>query len=108
MSDTKESISTNDLLKTNQRLNEQIKSLIMKNDELTQTVIELEKELSKKEKFQEKENTFKVKGVTVLFIEVQGHKDIIEDESCSESLYDKLDEIYIKFNEIAKKHHGTY
>lgn len=104
MSKQSEDISIEELLKTNQRLNEQIKSLIIKNDELTQVVLELEKQLSKKEKQKDKENTFKVKGITVLFIEVQGHKDIIEDESSSESLYDKLDEIYIKFNDIAKRH----
>ncbi|TXB65848.1 HD domain-containing protein [Vicingus serpentipes] len=104
MSEIQDLISkNNDLIKTNQRLNEQIKSLILKNDELTVSVNELEKQL-KKGKKNEDENNFKVKGITALFIEIQGHKDIIDDASSSESLYDKLDEIYIKFNEIAQKH----
>lgn len=101
---TKEEIQAKneELIKTNQRLNEQIKALIHKNDELTQSMMELEK-LSKK-KIGEQDDTFKVKGVTVLFIEVQGHKDIIEDDSSSQELYDKLDEIFLKFNDIAHKH----
>lgn len=91
-----------ELIRTNQRLNEQLKALIHKNDELTTTVMELEKEAKKKKK--RFDNTFRAKGITVLFIEVQGHKDIIEDDGSSRHLYDKLDEIFLKFNEIAAKH----
>lgn len=101
---TKEDLLTRneELIKTNQRLNEQLKSLIHKNDELTAAIMELEKEAKKKKK--KGDDTFKAKGITVLFIEVQGHKDIIEDDSSSKRLYDKLDEIYLKFDEIANKH----
>lgn len=104
MSTKEELIQKNEeLLKTNQRLNEQIKSLIHKNDELTQAVMEME--LQAKKKASDTDNTFKVKGITVLFIEIQGHKNILElDEDSSKLLYDKLDEILWKFNEIAGKH----
>lgn len=95
-------INNDELIKINQRLNEQLKRLIQKNDQLTQTVMELEQQLAGKAK--NNENTFKVKGITVLFIEIQGHKDILEGGKTAEELYDKLDEIFIKFNEIAKKH----
>lgn len=91
-----------ELIRTNQRLNEQLKSLIHKNDELTESMMEMEKQNNLQIK--ESEDSFRVKGVTVLFIEVQGHKDIAEDDVASESLYDKLDEIFLKFNEIANKH----
>ena len=90
-----------DLIKTNQRLNDQIKHLSLKNEKLTESNFELEKLLS--ESSNNDDNTFKVKGVTVLYIEVHGYKDVIEDED-SASLYDELDEIFIKFNEIAKNH----
>lgn len=101
---TKEEIKIHyeDLIRTNQRLNEQLKSLIHKNEELTEAVMELEKAAKKKK--DGADDTFKVKGITVLFIEVQGHKDIIEDEQSSQQLYDKLDEIFLKFNDIASKH----
>ncbi len=104
MPSKEELISKNEeLIRTNQRLNEQLKTLIHKNDELTEFVMELEKEAKKKQGGGD--DTFKAKGVTVLFIEVQGHKDIIvEEDLSSRSLYDKLDEIYLKFNEIAHKH----
>ena len=96
-------VKNEELIKTNQRLIEQIKSLIIKNDELTKSVIELEKQLVKGNDDSD-ENNIKVKGITVLFIEVQGYKDIINDAESSETIYDKLDELYIKFNEISKKH----
>lgn len=100
---TKEELQSRneELIKTNQRLNEQLKSLIHKNDELTQSLMELEK--ASKKKREDGDDTFKVKGITVLFIEVQGHKDIVEEEG-TESMYDKLDEIFLKFNDIATKH----
>lgn len=101
---TKEELLTKneELIRTNQRLNEQLKALIHKNDELTQSLMELESQVKMTKS--EGDDTFKVKGITVLFIEVQGHKDIIEDEQSSQSLYDKLDEIFLKFNDIAAKH----
>ncbi|MCB0401659.1 MAG: HD domain-containing protein [Flavobacteriales bacterium] len=95
-------LSNEELIKINQRLNEQLKRLIQKNDQLTQSVMELEKELAGDSR--NKENTFKVKGITVLFIEIQGYKDILEEGKSAGDMYDKLDEIFIKFNEIAKKH----
>ena len=95
-------LKQDDLIKTNQRLNAQIKELSIKNENLNIAISELESQL-KKEINNNDENTFKVKGITFLYIEVQGHKDILED-NYSEDLYDMLDEIYIKFNEISKKH----
>ncbi len=95
-------MKSENLIKTNQRLNDQIKELSLKNEQLNQTINELEIRLNKEQENKD-ENTFKVKGITVLYIEVLGHKDILDDNS-SEQLYDVLDEIYIKFNEIAKKH----
>jgi adenylate cyclase len=95
-------LKQDDLIKTNQRLNAQIKELSIKNENLNVAISELESQL-KKEINSNEENTFKVKGITVLYIEVQGNKDILED-NYSEDLYDMLDEIYIKFNEISKKH----
>jgi adenylate cyclase len=104
MSENKDLLLRNeDLIKTNQRLNEQIKSLISKNDQLSVTVEELENQLITDET-KGSENSFNVKGITVLFIEIQGFKNIIDDDVSSTRLYDKLDEIYLKFNEIAKKH----
>lgn len=95
-------MNSENLLKTNQRLNAQIKELSLKNEELNITISTLESQLKKELKLNG-ESSFKVKGITVLYIEIQGHKEILEDNS-SEHLYDVLDEIYIKFNEIAKKH----
>jgi class 3 adenylate cyclase len=104
MAENKDLILKNeDLIKTNQRLNEQIKSLIAKNDQLTITVEELENQLNK-DLVNDNENSFTVKGITVLFIEIQGFKRIINTDASSLKLYDKLDEIYIKFDEIAQKH----
>jgi len=99
---TFEIMKNENLLKTNQRLNDQIKALILKNEQLHLSISELELQL--KDEFQPNdESSFKVKGITVLYIELQGHKEILE-ESSSEQLYDVLDELYIKFNEIALKH----
>ena len=95
-------MKSENLLKTNQRLNAQIKELSAKNEELNLTISELESQLKNKLQLND-QNSFKVKGITVLYIEVQGHKEIL-NEHFSEQLYDVLDELYIKFNDIAKKH----
>ena len=94
-------MKSENLLKTNQRLNDQIKELSLKNEKLNLTINDLEAQLNKEHKSDD-ENTLKVKGITVVYIEVQGHKDILDDKS-SEQLYDVLDEIFIRFNDISKK-----
>ncbi|MCG8576368.1 MAG: HD domain-containing protein [Flavobacteriales bacterium] len=91
-----------ELLRTNQRLSEQIKSLTIKNEELTEAIRELELEKKDLKKASDK-NTVKKKGITVLYIQPEGFKNIGEGEQASD-LYDVLDEMYIRFEEIAHKH----
>ena len=95
-------MKSEDLIKTNQRLNDQIKELSLKNEQLTELNFELEKQLAISSKNND-DNTFKVKGITVMYVQVYGYKDVVEGGD-SESMYDELDEIFIKFNEIAKRH----
>ncbi|MBD3635813.1 MAG: HD domain-containing protein [Crocinitomicaceae bacterium] len=95
-----------ELLKTNTRLSEQIKSLTQHNEELLETIRELEKDISdlhKKVKANGEKQSVKKKGITVMYISFTGFKGIQEGESTA-NLYDLLDEIYIRFDEIAHKH----
>lgn len=104
MAKEKEAVNIEDLLKTNQRLSEQIKTLTSYNEELSGSVRELEKditELQKKAKGQK--TSIKKKGITVMYIEFEGFKNIKEGDS-ADDLYDVLDELYIRFDEIANKH----
>ena len=94
---------SHDLVRTNQKLSVQIKELSAKNEELTETVFQLKKELVKLKKGTNKADESTVfKGITVLYVQVKGTKDIIK-EGNAHSLYDELDELFIKFDEIAKK-----
>jgi class 3 adenylate cyclase/predicted metal-dependent HD superfamily phosphohydrolase len=92
------------LVQTNRRLITQIKELSSKNEELNEVIADLESQL-KKEIKQKDNTTFRVKGITVLYIDIQGHKKILKGEN-SEKLYDVLDEILLKINEIAEKHNA--
>ncbi|MBN4072449.1 HD domain-containing protein [Crocinitomix catalasitica] len=93
-----------DLLRTNQRLNEQIKELTLKKEQLSESLRELKAD---NEKLQKKSNDGKVvekkKGITVLYVELVGFKEI-KDADNSSKIYDYLDEMYIVFEEIAEKH----
>jgi adenylate cyclase len=93
-----------DLLKTNSRLNEQIKTLTIHNEELLAANRELEKEMADlRLKAQSGKQSVKKKGITVMYIEFDGFKNIHEGES-ADNLYDVLEEIYIQFDEIAHNH----
>jgi adenylate cyclase len=92
------------LVQTNQRLNAQVKALSLKNEQLHESIKTLESQLKKELQLKD-DSSFKVKGITVLYIEIQGHKEILE-ENTSEQLYDVLDEITVQFNEIAEKHNA--
>ncbi|UKN02090.1 HD domain-containing protein [Paracrocinitomix mangrovi] len=100
----KDELQVDDILKTNRRLNEQVKELTQQNESLLETIRELEgdiKELQKKSG--NGKTSVKKKGITVMYISFGGFKSIQEGES-TDDLYDLLDEIYIKFDEIADKH----
>ncbi|MEO9533056.1 MAG: adenylate/guanylate cyclase domain-containing protein [Crocinitomicaceae bacterium] len=97
-------ITIEDLLEKNQRLNKNMKYLNERKDALVKQVRELEKEIKQLRKAQGASKFLvKKKGITVMFIELAGFKNIKEGED-AELLYDKLDEIYIKFDEIIRKH----
>jgi class 3 adenylate cyclase len=100
----KEKVNLEDVLKTNQRLNEQVKALTQNNEKLLESIRDLEidiKELQKGAKGQKK--SVKKKGITVMYITFEGFKNIKEGKS-ADNLYDQLDEMYIKFDEIAHHH----
>ena len=101
MAKKEDSVQIEDLLKTNQRLSEQVKNLTGRNEELLETVRELEKNNLKLQKGDKK--SVKKKGITVLYVEFEGFKDI-KETSAADNIYDALDEIYIHFDEIADKH----
>jgi adenylate cyclase len=92
------------LIEKNQRLNKNIKFLNQRKDHLVGLVRELEKEIKDLRKAQgASKYSVKKKGITVMFIELGGFKNIKEGDDAS-ALYDKLDEIYIHFDDIIHKH----
>ena len=94
------------LLKTNERLNNQIKSLTNKNEDLHDLVKDLEKQIKKLEakiKSPESKSEEKRRGITVLYAIFDGYKEIKEGENASE-LYDVMDEIEMEFDSIIHKH----
>lgn len=93
-----------DLLKTNTRLSGQIKDLTRQNEELHETLRELRDEITDLRKQTKNQKVaVKKKGITVMYIEFDGFKEIKEGKS-ADNLYDLLDEIYIHFDEIVYKH----
>lgn len=92
-----------EIAKANQRLAEQVKSLRIQNEKLMSNVRELESELTELQKASDNKLSVKKKGITVMYIQLEGFKRIKEGEE-AEGLYDVLDEIYIRFDEIAHKH----
>lgn len=100
----KTEVNLEDLLKTNRRMSEQVKQLTLHNEELLQSIRDLETELAdlrKKSKVQK--SSVKKKGITVMCVEFVGFKNIHEGDSAT-NLYDLLEEITIHFDEIAHKH----
>ena len=99
-----DNLNIEDLLKTNQRLSEQLKEVGAENEELRLQISELEKNLEavKKTKGQSKQSD-KKKGITVMFIELQGFKGVQKGEDTA-YMFDLLEEIYIRFDEIIAKH----
>lgn len=94
------------LLHTNARLNEQIKALTLKNEDLMDHVRELEmqiKELSKKIKEPYSKKEERRRGITVLYAIFDGYKDIKEGEH-AQQMYDVLDEIFMRFDQILERH----
>jgi class 3 adenylate cyclase len=101
---TEKKLNIEDLLKTNQRLNNQVKELKSRNDALVVSVKELESDIKKVQAASEDPKlSVKKKGITVLYVDFGGFKTIKEGEA-ADDLYDVLDEIYIQFDEIAHKH----
>jgi class 3 adenylate cyclase len=101
MSKKEDKVHIEDLLKTNRRLSEQIKHLTVQNEELIETIRELEKDNKKLQKGDKK--SVKKKGITVLYIQFEGFKNI-KGSSGADDIYDALDEIYIQFDEITHRH----
>jgi adenylate cyclase len=92
------------LREKNQRLNNNIKYLNQRKDSLVEQVRDLENEIKQLRKAQGGTKfSVKKKGITVMFIELEGFKNIKEGVDAG-ALYDKLDEIYIRFEEIIHKH----
>ena len=82
---------------------EQVKNLRVQNEKLMSNVRELEAELKEIQKASGNKLSVKKKGITVMYIQLEGFKRIKEGEE-AEGLFDVLDEIYIRFDEIAHKH----
>lgn len=100
----KEKVNLDDILRTNQRLNEQIKALTSRNEELQGNIRELEQEIADLQKEVKGQITsVKKKGITVMYISFVGFKAIQENEE-ADDLYDVLDELQIKFDDIILKH----
>lgn len=101
---SEEDLNIEDLLKTNTRLNEQVKELTQHNEELLETIRSLEKDIKDlRKKSKSDKSSIKKMGITVLCVEFVGFKNIHEGDSAT-NLYDLLEVIYIKFDEIAHKH----
>lgn len=94
------------LLQTNSRLNGQIKDLTKQNEKLQEAIRDLEEQISEiEQKTAQKGDVVSVRrnGITVLYIHFEGFKQIKEGSS-THSFYDLLDEIQVKFDEIAARH----
>lgn len=92
------------LLNVNKRLNLKVKELNLQVDDLYDQIADLESTIQKLErKSGEHQNSFRRKGVTVLYIHIEGYGELQKEEGTSE-LYDRLDELLIEFDKIAKKH----
>lgn len=104
MSETTSEHKLEGLLRTNQRLNEQVKELRSQNEELNDSISDLKEELAslRKQKSDDK-LVEKKRGITVLYVELSGFKKIKESDH-STQLYDCLDLMYIEFEAIAEKH----
>lgn len=99
-----EKLSIDDLIKTNQRLSQQIKDLGGKNESLREQIRELELQIhALKKKQGETKFSVKKKGITVMFIQLEGFKGVQKGDD-STYMFDLLEEIYIKFDEIILKH----
>lgn len=101
--DKEKKLNIDDLLKTNQRLNQQIKELTIQNEELIENIRDLEADIKEIQNNSDTKLSVKKKGITVLYVDFGGFKTIKEGEA-ADDLYDVLDEIYIRFDEIAHKH----
>lgn len=101
--DKEKKLNIDDLLKTNQRLNQQIKELTIQNEELIDNIRDLESDIKEIQNNSDTKLSVKKKGITVLYVDFGGFKTIKEGEA-ADDLYDVLDEIYIRFDEIAHKH----
>ncbi|MCB9223993.1 MAG: adenylate/guanylate cyclase domain-containing protein [Crocinitomicaceae bacterium] len=100
----KEKANLDEVLRTNQRLNEQIKALTSRNEELQGVIRELENDITELQKEAKGQITsVKKKGITVMYITFDGFKSIQEGDE-ADDLYDMLDVLHIKFDEIALKH----
>ena len=96
--------SIEDLLKTNQRLHDQINNITQRNEELIETVRELEQEVEQlRKKVKGGKKTIKKKGITVMYISFTGFNNIRQENS-ADDLYDLLDEIYMNLDGIVHKH----
>ncbi|MEX1003373.1 MAG: adenylate/guanylate cyclase domain-containing protein [Crocinitomicaceae bacterium] len=101
---TEEEVSTEELLKTNQRLNEQVKEVTQRNEELISTIRELEKEIADlHKKVKGGGKSIKKKGITVMYISFSGFNHI-RKEDAADNLYDLLDEIYMHLDDIILRH----
>ena len=79
MSEEEEELHLDDLIKTNTRLNEQVKQLTAYNEELLSTIRDLEKDIEELRKQSTSEKTsVKKKGITVMCVEFVGFKNIHE------------------------------
>lgn len=101
---SEEAINLEDLLKTNSRLNGQIKELTHQNEELLEEIRELKKELKElKAKSKAVKTSVKKKGITVMYIQFEGFRSINEGDAAL-NRFDLLEEIYVHFDEIAHRH----
>jgi adenylate cyclase len=99
-----EKVNREDLIKTNSRLNEQIKALTARNEELLDSIRDLEKDIAELQKEAKGQITsVKKKGITIMHISFTGFKAIQEGDQ-ADDLYDVLDELQILFDEIILKH----
>ncbi len=94
------------LLQTNTRLNEQVKHLTKQNEAQLELIRELEahiKEFEKKISKKDGQVSVRRNGITVMFIQFSGFKEIMKGASTG-TFYDKLDEIHMTFDRIIEKH----
>jgi adenylate cyclase len=96
------------LVEENKTLMSQLKQVSVINDDLTDQVEKLKHKLSKLKDegsahTETKESTLKFKMATVLFIEMEGFKDVSEEHDSNE-IIDELDNLYITFETIVEKY----